>query len=185
MDVRDFDIASGSRSGPKSLRRDGAFETRRFYTQQLALLHRLVARSTKQSFGKMFGITQMEWRILVQLEYRSPSKISEIHERTLIQKPQISSTLPNLMGKGYAVRVNDPHDARAPWFAITTSGLRLYRDVLRVSKRRQRGLESLLSAKERKVFESAFQRLIDFYVEAERRGEGAMFEDTALGKRRR
>jgi len=154
---------------------NGKHETRRFYTSQVALLHRLVARSTKQAFGRMFGITQMEWRVLVQLEYRSPCKISEISERTLMQKPQISSTLPQLIRKGYAVRANDPNDARAPWFAITEAGLALYREVFAVSRTRQRGLESLLTPQQRKVFEDAFQLIIDFYVEEERSGGDAMF----------
>jgi DNA-binding MarR family transcriptional regulator len=157
------------------LYRNGKHETRRFYTSQVALLHRLVARSTKQAFGQMFGITQMEWRVLVQLEYRSPSKISEINERTLMQKPQISSTLPQLIRKGYAVRANDPNDARAPWFAITEKGLGLYKEVFAVSRTRQRGLESLLTIEERKVFESAFQRIVDFYVDEEHSGGDAMF----------
>jgi DNA-binding MarR family transcriptional regulator len=103
----------------------------------------------------------------------------------LIQKPQISSTLPHLLRKGYAVRLDDPADARAPWFAITAEGLKIYRDVLRVSERRQRGLESLLNATERKVFASAFQRLIAFYMEAEREGEDAMFQGTVPRSRTR
>lgn len=158
------------------LERRGKYETRAFYTSQLALLHRLVARTTKQAFGKLFGISQIEWRILVQLEYRSPTKISEIYDRTLIQKPQISSTLPGLVRNGYVVRIEDKDDARAPFFAITEKGLRLYKDVLAVSKQRQRGLESLLSAEERAAFESAFQKLIDFYLDQERRGGEGLFD---------
>ncbi len=167
------------------LYRNGKHETRRFYTSQVALLHRLVARSTKQAFGRMFGITQMEWRVLVQLEYRSPSKISEMSERTLMQKPQISSTLPQLIRKGYAVRANDPNDARAPWFAITDKGLALYKEVFAVSRTRQRGLESLLSAEERKIFTQAFQRIIDFYIDEERSGGDAMFGADAPAPRGR
>ena len=177
MDFQSDDAPSGRAKTRASagLHRKGAYETRGFYTQQVALLHTLIERSTKQEFERMFGITQMEWRILVQLEYRSPTKISEIHERTLMQKPQISSTLPALIKKGYAVRESDPADARAPYFAITGDGLRLYKEVLRVSRKRQKGLESLLSRQERKTLKSTFQRLIDFYMAEHRRGGDAMF----------
>jgi DNA-binding MarR family transcriptional regulator len=160
---------------PEGLTRNGKYETMGFYTSRLALLHRLVARTTKQAFGRLFGITQIEWRILVQLEYRSPSKISEIYERTLIQKPQISSTLPTLMRNGYVVRIEDKQDARAPFFAITEAGIALYKEVLAVSRKRQRGLESLLTAEERAGVESAFSKLIDFYLEEEKSGGDGLF----------
>jgi len=162
-----------------ALSRQGKYETRGFYTSRLALLHRLVARETKQGFGRLFGITQIEWRILVQLEYRSPTKISEIYERTLIQKPQISSTLPMLMRDGYVVRIEDKDDARAPFFAITEKGLKLYKEVLAASRKRQRGLESLLTADERAAFERAFDKLIAFYLEEEKGGGPSMLETRA------
>lgn len=177
MDARMPKKASRKSKPLGGLHRTGTYETRGFYTHQVALLHRLIARSTKQAFDRMFGITQMEWRILIQLEYRSPSKISELHERTFMQKPQISLALPNLIRKGYVVRADDPDDARAPNFAITQKGLELYREVLRVTKKRQEGLESLFSKSERKVFESCFKRLIDFYLEENKRGGEAMFVD--------
>ena len=60
-------------------------------------------------------------------------------------------------------------------FAITEKGLALYKEVFAVSRTRQRGLESLLTAEERKVFEKAFQRIIDFYIVEERAGGDAMF----------
>lgn len=177
MDARPARKPSRKPKTPAGLRRTGSYETQGFYTHQVALLHRLIARSTKQAFDRMFGITQMEWRILIQLEYRSPSKISELHERTFMQKPQISSALPDLIRKGHVVRADDPDDARAPYFAITEKGLELYREVLRVTKKRQKGLESLLSAAERKAFESAFRRLIDFYMDENQRDGEAMFTD--------
>jgi MarR family transcriptional regulator, 2-MHQ and catechol-resistance regulon repressor len=177
MDARTNRKSSRKPKIAAGLQRVGSYETQGFYTHQVALLHRLIARSTKQAFDRMFGITQMEWRILIQLEHRSPSKISELHERTFMQKPQISLALPNLIRKGYVVRADDPDDARAPYFAITEKGLALYREVLRVTKKRQKGLESLLSAAERKAFESAFKRLIDFYMEENRQGGEAMFDE--------
>jgi DNA-binding MarR family transcriptional regulator len=114
-----------------------------------------------------FGLSQMEWRILVQLEHRSPSKIAEIHERSLMQKPQISSALPRLIRTGYIARTDDPTDARAPYFAITEQGLKLYRAVVRVSRKRQESLEALLSERERKVLDAAIDRLIGSFVHDE------------------
>jgi DNA-binding MarR family transcriptional regulator len=175
---------TGARRG---LRRVGAYESARFYTHRLSLLNRLIARTTKDMLAEHFGISQMEWRILVQLEYRSPSKVSEIHERSLVQKPQISSALPRLVQRGFVVREHDPKDARAPWFAITESGLRLYRDVIRLSRKRQRGLESLLSEPEQAGFEQALDRLIEFFVEQGRGADGlfATADQLSAGKSRR
>jgi DNA-binding MarR family transcriptional regulator len=178
------DEPAGTKRG---LRRLGAYESERFYTHRLSLLNRLIARTTKDMLAEHFGISQMEWRILVQLEYRSPSKVSEIHERSLVQKPQISSALPQLVQRGYVIREHDPDDARAPWFAITDSGLRLYRDVIRLSRKRQRGLESLLSERERAGFEQALDRLIEFLIEQGRGNADGLFAADHLpaGKARR
>jgi DNA-binding MarR family transcriptional regulator len=162
----------------RGLRREGAYESAVFYTHRLSLLNRLIARTTKAMLADRFGISQMEWRILVQLEDRSPSKIAEIHERSLVQKPQISSALPDLVQRGYVVRRDDPNDARAPWFAITKEGLQLYRAVIRLSRKRQRGVESLLSETERAGFEAAVDRLIAFFLE-EDSGERMFAADAA------
>jgi len=162
-----------TKAGARALTRTSDYPTGRFYTRQIAMLSRLIARTTKPAFGRLFDISQMEWRILVQLEYRSPSKIAEMYERSLMPKSQISSVLPALIRKGYAVRENDPKDARAPYFAITAAGLALYKAVLKVSKRRQDGLESLLTRQERKIFADALDRLVEFYLaEDARNGDG-------------
>jgi|SRR5690242_6688894 DNA-binding MarR family transcriptional regulator len=162
-----------TKAGGRGLTRSSDYPTGRFYTRQIALLSRLIARTTKPAFNRLFGISQMEWRILVQLEYCSPSKIAEMYERSLMPKSQISSGLPALLHKGYVVRENDPDDARAPYFAITAEGLALYKTVLRVSRRRQHGLESLLTRQERKIFAEALDRLVEFYLaEDARRGDG-------------
>jgi DNA-binding MarR family transcriptional regulator len=172
-------LARSSRAEPggasRGLRRVGAYESERFYTHRLSLLNRLIARTTKDMLAEHFGISQMEWRILVQLEYRSPSKVSEIHERSLVQKPQISSALPKLAERGYVVRVRDPEDARAPWFAISEDGLRLYRDVIRVSRKRQRDLEAHLSQHERAGFEQTLDRLIVSFIETDRGADDDVF----------
>jgi DNA-binding MarR family transcriptional regulator len=166
------------------LTRSSAYPTGRFYTRQIALLSRLIARTTKPAFDRLFGITQMEWRILVQLEFRSPSKIVEMYERSLMPKSQISSALPALIRQGYVVRENDPDDARAPYFAITAEGLTLYKAVLRVSQRRQDGLESLLTRQERKIFAEALDRLVEFYLaEDARRGDGTFAAGASSDRR--
>ncbi len=173
----------GGATAGRGLRRDGAYETGRFYTHKLSLLNRLIARTTKEMLAARFGLSQMEWRVLVQLECRSPSKVAEIHERSLVQKPQISAVLPLLARRGYVVRHDDPDDARAPWFAITEAGLEVYREVLRLSRKRQRNLEALLSERERTGFESAVDRLIAYFVNETESGGDAVFGGTAPRQR--
>jgi DNA-binding MarR family transcriptional regulator len=162
---------------PQGLRRVGTYESRRFYTNRLSLLSRLLARNTKQMLAEQFGLSQMEWRVLIQLEVRSPSKIAEIHERSLVPKPQLSSVLPVLIRKGLVVRENDPADARAPYFALTEDGLALYRAVMRVSRKRQRKLEFILSEHERVAFSAAVDHLILFFAEQVGRAGGSLFDD--------
>jgi DNA-binding MarR family transcriptional regulator len=162
-----------AKAARRGITRSSAYPTGRFYTRQIALLGRLIARTTKPAFERLFNITQLEWRILVQLEYRSPSKIAEMYERSLMPKSQISSALPALIAKAYVVRTDDPDDGRAPYFAITAAGLALYKAVLKVSQRRQDGLESLLTKQERKIFADALERLVEFYLaEDARNGDG-------------
>jgi DNA-binding MarR family transcriptional regulator len=142
------------------LRRNGSYESEAFYTHRLSLLSRLLARDTREMLDEPFGLSQMEWRVLIQLEHLSPSKISEIHSRSLLAKPQISSALPLLIEAGYVVREEDPEDARAPLFSITEEGLQLYRSVMRASRKRQQRLELFLNEDERATFSKAVDRLI-------------------------
>jgi DNA-binding MarR family transcriptional regulator len=140
-------------------RRVGAGESRDFYTHRLALLNRLLARDTRLML-EPFGLSQMEWRILIQLEQASPAKISEISTRSLLQKPQLSLALPPLIAKGCVTRESDPDDRRAPYFAITEKGLSLYRSVMREARKRQRRFESLLDSDQRRHFSAAVGALI-------------------------
>jgi len=174
-----------SPSPSRAVRRVGAYESERFYTNRLSLLNRLIARTTKQMLAEQFSLSQMEWRVLIQLEYRSPSKISEMHDRSLVPKPQISSVLPHLIRKNYVVRIDDPADARAPYFAVTEEGLSVYRAVIRVSRKRQRKLELLLSQHDRAAFDSAIDHLIAYFkaqASFDARGvfEGAGIPNVAL-----
>lgn len=162
-------------SPARGLHRTGGYESAYFYTHRLSLLNRLIARTTREMLAGHFALSQMEWRILVQLEYRSPSKVSQIHERSLVQKPQISSALPSLVRKGYVVREDDPADARAPFFAITQGGLKLYRAVMRLSRRRQRAVELVLTERERVAFEHTLDKLIQFFLENDRAGADKLF----------
>ena len=152
------------------LHRNGSYETEYFYTHRLSLLSRLLARTTKRMLGDPFGLSQMEWRILVQLEHGSPARIADIHERSLCPKPQISSSLPRLLRAGYVVREDNPADARAPYFALTEEGLRLYRGVMRLSRKRQQALATLLAPDERAGFEAALDKLIAALVAEEADG---------------
>jgi DNA-binding MarR family transcriptional regulator len=145
-------------------RRVGAGESVRFYTHRLALLNRLLARDTRLML-EPFGLSQMEWRILIQLEQLSPSKIVEISARSLLQKPQLSVALPPLIAKGCVVREDDPGDARAPYFAITEKGLSLYRSIMREARKRQRRFEALLDDERRGCFSAAIDTLIAALVE--------------------
>jgi DNA-binding MarR family transcriptional regulator len=113
-----------------------------------------------------FGLSQMEWRILIQLEQFSPSKIAEISARSLLQKPQLSVALPPLIEKGCVVREGDPDDARAPYFAITDKGLSLYRSIMREARKRQRRFEALLDDDRRDCFSAAIDTLVAALVEA-------------------
>jgi DNA-binding MarR family transcriptional regulator len=167
-----------ARSAPsRGLRRTGAYESGRFYTHRLSLLSRLIARTTKQMLAQQFALSQMEWRVLIQLEHRSPSKVAEMHDRSLVPKPQISSVLPQLIRKGLVVREEDPADARAPYFALTENGLQLYRAVMRVSRKRQRGLELVLNERERATFETALDHLIAHFTERSRQDGDGGFAD--------
>ena len=150
---------TGDKAAPESQRRVGAGESTDFFTHRLSLLNRLLARDTRTML-EPFGLSQMEWRILIQLEQVSPSKISEISARSLLQKPQLSVALPPLIDKGCVTRDDDPTDARAPYFAITEKGLALYRSIMREARRRQRRFEALLEESQRLHFSAAVDRLI-------------------------
>jgi DNA-binding MarR family transcriptional regulator len=121
-----------------------------------------------------FELSQMEWRILIQLEQLSPSKISEISARSFLQKPQISVALPPLVKRGCVARKEDPDDARAPYFAITETGLLLYRSVLRGARKRQRRFELLLGDDERGHFSAAVDTLIATLLADEPREEASV-----------
>ncbi len=82
-------------------------------------------------------------------------------------------------------RANDPDDARAPYFAITAEGLALYKAVLKVSKRRQDGLESLLTRQERKIFADALDKLVEFYLAEDARDGDGLFDDGQSQTRQR
>ena len=141
------------------LRRTGVGESTVFFTHRLALLGRLLARDTRAML-EPFALSQMEWRILIQLEHFSPSKISQISARSFLQKPQLSMALLPLIEKGFVVREEDPRDARAPSFAITERGLQLYHSVMREARKRQRRLEALLDTHQRRHFSGALDTLI-------------------------
>lgn len=106
-----------------------------FFPYRLTVTAEAFSRQLVAVYGREYGLSREEWRLLFLLEDAGSLNSLELSNRTSLDKVQVSRAAARLEGKGLITREILGSDRRLRDFTITPAGealfLRAFRDVER------------------------------------------------------
>jgi DNA-binding MarR family transcriptional regulator len=106
-----------------------------------------------------FDLDPREWRILGLLGTTAPLSLQALANEVAVDKSQASRIVTGLIERGLLQRDANDEDGRSIHLSLTIKGKNLYRKVFPQAVQRNETLLSVLTAKERQVFEEAVEKL--------------------------
>jgi DNA-binding MarR family transcriptional regulator len=132
-----------------------------FLTFRLARLNQALNNQVTDVLSKHAQIGLTEWRVLSILASSDAGTARDVANVTGIDPAMISRALKQLEARGLVLTVRDSTDRRARQVRLTTSGRRLYEDVVPVMRNRQEALLNALSPDVRIIIFDAIDKLMD------------------------
>lgn len=126
---------------------------------RLHVVANLLSRGAELRYRREYGVSLWEWRTLALLGASAPLSLNELARAAGIDKAQMSRVVSGLAARGVVSRNTDSRDARALRLALTASGKRLYKGLIRSAVARNSAFLDSLNARERKVLDGALDKL--------------------------
>ena len=130
----------------------------RFLPYRLAVLADAVSRAVAAVYDRRFDLGRDEWRVVAALA-EGPMRTGDVIAHTTLDKMQVSRAVARLEAAALVARAPDGDDRRARVLRLTAAGRTLYRRIAPLALAREAFLLGALDADERRVFESAIDKL--------------------------
>ena len=127
---------------------------------RLAVLSRLWTNASEDIYGKKFGISLSEWRILAIVGAEQPINAAAIADRGLLEKSHISRLVSRLLARGLIEAETDRRDARKSWLHVTEEGERLFGKIAEISLARDALFLDPLTPGEREALSAIVDKLL-------------------------
>ena len=101
-----------------------------FFPYRLAIVAEAFSRNLVAVYGKAYGLSREEWRLLLLLAEAGQLTSLELSQRTSLDKVQISRASRKLSNKGLITRTISRKDRRLRIYACTDEGQQLFNTVL-------------------------------------------------------
>ena len=120
-----------------------------YFPYRLALAAEAFSQDLVQVYGRTYGLSREEWRLLLLLAETRQLTSIELARRSTLDKVQISRAAGRLEGKGLITREVSQADKRLKVYACTRAGHALFDEVFPLVDARAEALLARLSADDR------------------------------------
>lgn len=147
--------------------KDTAKDTARldgFFPYRLAVAAEAFSRSLVAVYGRRYGLSREEWRLLFLLADVREMTSLELGRRTTLDKVQVSRAAQRLEEKGLISRAIAPKDRRLRLYACTETGRNLFASLLPQVQARAEDILNAMSPEDRLALEqglAALQQVIE------------------------
>ena len=135
-----------------------------FFPYRLAVAAEAFSRSLVAVYGRRYGLSREEWRLLFLLADTPEMTSLELGRRTTLDKVQVSRAAGRLEEKGLISRAIAPSDRRLRLYACTETGRNLFAALLPKVQARAEDILNAMSPKDRQALEqglAALHRVIE------------------------
>lgn len=130
-----------------------------FLPYRLSVLAESVSRAFAAHYGRRFGVTIPEWRVMAVLGEHSPQTTQEVIRRTSMDRVKVSRAAIRLQDKGLIARTSQPGDQRAHDLSLTQRGLAMYQQIVPIAHALQAELVQALRSDEVRAFDAVLDKL--------------------------
>lgn len=124
------------------------FDLEGFLPYRLTVLAAHLSAEMAQQYKNQFGISNSEWRVLVNVGYAENPSVRDIEKRVNLEKSKVSRAAARLEGRGLITKVVDPDDRRLVNLALTGKGADLLSQLVPIAMSFQSSLEAKLGEAE-------------------------------------
>lgn len=110
--------------------KDAPTQLESFFPYRLAVAAEAFSRNLVEVYGRGFGLSREEWRLLFLLAGTDRITSVELTRRTTLDKVQVSRAAQRLEEKGLITREISPQDRRLRVYACTPGGRDLFDQIL-------------------------------------------------------
>ncbi|MCG7522590.1 MarR family winged helix-turn-helix transcriptional regulator [Ruegeria sp. Ofav3-42] len=124
------------------------FDLDGFLPYRLTVLAAHLSAEMAQQYKKKFGISNSEWRVLVNVGYAENPSVRDIEKRVSLEKSKVSRAAARLEVRGLITKVVDPDDRRLVNLTLTEKGTDLLSQLVPIAMSFQSSLEAKLGEAE-------------------------------------
>lgn len=136
----------------------------------LPILHKKLLKIEPQDIRPSFSLSRLHLGILAILDSTNGPPISEIAEKLLIPRPQMTRLINHLVEAGLAERRQNSSDKRVTNISLTQSGKAALKQCEHILKNKARQQLSYLSEKELEELSQVLAKLRELGVRLDNRG---------------
>jgi len=150
---------------------DGAdFALERFLPYRLSVLTNTMSRAFARAYGKRFGLSIPEWRVMAVLGRFAPLSANQVAERTAMDKVRVSRAVARLIKVGLIDRTTAVEDRRRSALKLSRAGKRMHEGIVPMARRFEQAWMASLSDEDRAALERLMARMMDNAVALDRDG---------------
>jgi DNA-binding MarR family transcriptional regulator len=131
----------------------------RYLPIRLTVLAQRLTRLVAQAYSPKFGLTAPEWRTLAVLGQHGAMPMSDVIERTGMDKVRVSRAVSRMLDSGLIMRHVDGEDRRRGILAMSQKGKSLYRQIVPLALAVEAQLLAEFTPKERATLQRLFAKL--------------------------
>lgn len=109
---------------------DGTTDLDRFFPYRLAVAAEAFSRNLAEVYGRAYGLSREEWRLLFLLARAERVTSADLARRSTLDKVQVSRAARRLEEKGLITRAIPDADRRLRLYACTPAGRALFDEAL-------------------------------------------------------
>ncbi|MDI4654944.1 MarR family winged helix-turn-helix transcriptional regulator [Xanthobacter autotrophicus] len=109
---------------------DSTLDLERFLPYRLNRVAAAVSEQLREVYGRKFGLTIPEWRVLATLAQLPRSTAREVGRHARLHKTKVSRAVQGLEERRWLSRVENPQDRREEFLSLTPLGLTTYRAIV-------------------------------------------------------
>jgi DNA-binding MarR family transcriptional regulator len=146
------------------------FALERFLPYRLSVLTNTMSRAFARTYGKRFGLSIPEWRVMAVLGRFAPLSANEVADRTAMDKVRVSRAVARLMKVGLIDRATASDDRRRSALKLSRAGRRVHEGIVPMARRFEAAFLASLPDQDRAEFDRLMTRLMDNAVALDRDG---------------
>ncbi|WP_246086185.1 MarR family winged helix-turn-helix transcriptional regulator [Roseinatronobacter monicus] len=143
-----------------------------FFPYRLAIAAEAFSRSLMNVYGRRYGLSREEWRLLFLLAGVDKMTSLELGQRTTLDKVQVSRAAQKLEEKGLISRAIAARDRRLRLYTCTPSGKALFAEILPQVEARASNILHAMPADDRAALEQGLAALLRAIDTEQIPGEG-------------